>query len=309
MNQHNTYTIDEKSEWMIPISEGKEIRAVVINGKHSGKTLVVTAGVHGGEYVGIQAVLELIQEINPEELSGRIIFVPLVNEDGFYEGAKQIVPEDSENLNRCFPGNEKGSITFRMANAIEKFLYKEADFLMDLHGGDVNESMAPLVFFPVGAGKKIEEETRRATEFLCIDYRVPSYAKNGLYSYATQCGIPAFLVERGGAGIWSKSEVNACKKNVYEMMDYLGIRPTEKTKNPPIEIEQACYEEAEEKGFWYCEKKAGERIKKGEILGKLVDDKGEFIKQYEAQFDGVVLYFTHALGVKKGDPLIAYGKI
>lgn len=309
MNLHSSNNIKSKREVRIPIPKGGELQSILVEGKEKGKTLVVTTGVHGCEYVGIQAVRELIDEISPEEMKGRVIFLPLVNESGFYEGAKQIVPEDGKNLNQSFPGSENGSISERIAYAIQTSVYKEADFLIDLHGGDVNESMIPLVFFPVGAKKELEEETRRATKNLSVSYRVQSYAKNGLYSYAAQCNIPALLIERGGEGKWNQEEVLSCKQNVYEIMDYLGIYSTKKNEKEPIEIATMCYEEAEEKGFWYCYKKEGDSITKGELLGQLVDCNGVIQKQYTAQFDGVVLYFTHALGVKKGDPVIAYGKI
>lgn len=308
MNLHNLSRPGEKKEIMIPVPKADGIPAFFVRGINQGKLLVVTAGVHGCEYVGIQAVRELIQEICTQELSGSILFIPLVNAEGFYEGAKQIVPEDGENLNRCFPGSEKGSISSRMAYTLEEFLVDSADFLLDLHGGDVNESMTPLVFFPVGAGEEIERKTRAATDFLSVDYRVQSRADNGLYSYAAQCKVPALLVERGGGGTWDTGEVLACKRNVYEILDYLGIRPMEEKAVPPREIAEVRYEEAGTRGFWYCYKTPGSVVKEGEVLGELTDVYGNTIKRYQAEYDGVILYLTHALGVKPGDPLIAYGR-
>ena len=85
----------------------------------------------------------------------------------------------------------------------------EADFLLDLHGGDWNEELAPLVFFPCGAGQTVEQETRRAAQALSVSMRVCSTARNGLYSWAAQKGIPALLLERGGNGRWTPEEVDA----------------------------------------------------------------------------------------------------
>lgn len=311
MNLHNLYATNPigKQEITIPITNEKELKGVWIEGAQIGKTLVVTTGVHGCEYVGIQAVRELIQEISTNQLRGNIFLIPLVNESGFYQGAKQIVPEDGKNLNRCFPGKEDGTLSEQIAFAIERICYKKADFLVDLHGGDVNETMTPLVFFPVAAGKEMEEITREATSYLSLSYRIQSRAKNGLYSYATQCNIPAILIERGGAGKWSKQEVEQCKQNIYELMSYLEILPKEEPIKNAIELDSVCYEETEQQGLWYCYKEAGQRVKKGELLGELLSYDGTLHKKYEAKFDGVVLYFTHALGVNKGDALIAYGKL
>lgn len=77
----------------------------VICGCRPGKTLVVTAGVHGCEYVGIETLNQLKKELNPAALSGRVILLPLVNPEGFYHGSKQTIPADGQNLNRMFPAN------------------------------------------------------------------------------------------------------------------------------------------------------------------------------------------------------------
>lgn len=296
----------EQKHFLIPVPDADAIEAVIVQGAFPGKTLVVTAGVHGCEYVGIQAVQEILQELRPQELFGRVLLVPLVNAAGFYAGT-DLVPADRNNLNRCFPGSARGGVTQRMAYALEQVLYKEADFLLDLHGGGSGESMTPLVFFPVGAGKKIEREARRAASCLSLSYRVPSVAKNGLYSYAAQQQIPSLLVERGGGGTWHSDEVAACKQNIYELMGFLGIGPASPITSPSVELEQVCYEEAPEDGFWYCYKTPDSPCRRGELLGKLVDRYGKTI-DYRANFDGVVLYFTHSLGVQKGGALIAYGK-
>lgn len=308
--------LGEKKEYEIPIADKKGLRVVVFQGKTEGKTLVVTTGVHGCEYVGVEAVKQVMEELEPKQLNGQVIFLPLINEEGFYQGVKRIVPEDGLNLNNSFAGEENGTYTKRLAYAIERHIYKEADLLIDLHGGDVNETMTPLVFFPVAAGEVVEKEVRKALKELSITYCVQSYAKNGLYSYATQCGVPAILIERGGGGRWSSEEVDACKQNIYEMLAYLNIMPLSKERQairenhePSKEIVEACYEEAKEDGFFYCTKKPYETVKEGELLGEVQDKKGKVLQQCVATYDGVVLYYTHALGVKKGDALIAYGKV
>ena len=108
-----------KYPFSIDVEGAKPIEAVLVVGKTEGKTLVVTAGVHGDEYVAIQAVRELLNELQPQKLRGQIILVPIINKEGFYEGT-YLVPEDGENLNRCFPGSKKKSVTWRMAHALER---------------------------------------------------------------------------------------------------------------------------------------------------------------------------------------------
>ena len=295
----------------LPVTSPYPVEMTVICGSRHGKTLVVTAGVHGCEYVGIETLNRLKRELEPAALSGRVILLPLVNPEGFYQGSKQTIPADGKNLNRMFPGKPDGTFSSQLARALEETLYPEADFLMDLHGGDVNEALTPLIFFPTSVPESLSAAASAAAESLSVPYRVASTSQNGLYSWAAQCGIPALLVERGERGLWSEKEVAACRENVYELMRHLGILNAASVSPclQQAEIRRAFYEEAPADGFWYpAVSAAGQKLKQGALLGTLKDSYGNEIARYTAPFDGVVLYYTLSLGVKSRDPLIAYGK-
>lgn len=296
----------------LPVTSPYPVEMTVICGCRPGKTLVVTAGVHGCEYVGIETLNRLKRELEPAALSGRMILLPLINPEGFYQGSKQTIPADGKNLNRMFPGKPDGTFSSQLARVLEETLYPEADFLMDLHGGDVNEALTPLIFFPTAVPESLSAAASAAAESLSVPYRVASTAKNGLYSWAAQCGIPALLVERGERGLWSEKEVAACRENVYELMRHLGILNAASVSPclQQAEIRRAVYEEAPADGFWYpAVSAAGQKLKQGALLGALKDSYGNEIARYTAPFDGVVLYYTLSLGVRSGDPLIAYGKL
>ena len=302
----------EKQTLLLPVTSPYPVEMTVICGSRPGKTLVVTAGVHGCEYVGIETLNQLKKELNPAALSGRVILLPLVNPEGFYQGSKQTIPADGKNLNRMFPGKPDGTFSSRLARVLEETLYPEADFLMDLHGGDVNEALTPLVFFPASVPESLSAAASAAAESLSVPYRVASTSQNGLYSWAAQCGIPALLVERGERGLWSEEEVSACRENVYELMRHLGIlnAASGSISFQQAEIRRAVYEEAPADGFWYpAVSAAGQKLKQGALLGTLKDSYGNEIARYTAPFDGVVLYYTLSLGIKSRDPLIAYGKL
>lgn len=295
-----------KSE--LKITDTYSIPMYVICGKETGKTLVITAGVHGCEYVGIQTARKLWRDLNCEEMKGQVIILPLINKDGFYEETKRLVPGDGQNLNNVFPGDNKGTISKKISYIIEKEIYYQSDFIIDLHGGDYNEKMSSLVFFPVAAKEDVNLQAREAAKHLMVPYRVQSRAKDGLYSYATQCGIPALLLEVGGEGKWQEKEVSYCEKCVYQLMSYLNIIDFEVEFTEQKEICQIVYDIAWDNGFWYPMIEIGQQVSKGEVLGELRNLEDEILKQYVAQFDGEILYYTCALGVKKGDSLIAYGR-
>ena len=93
----------EKKHIKIPVLQAEAMEGICICGKNQGKTLVITAGVHGCEYVGIEAAKRMAEFLAPMELAGNVILIPLVNRCGFFDGRKQVVPEDEKNLNKGFP--------------------------------------------------------------------------------------------------------------------------------------------------------------------------------------------------------------
>lgn len=298
----------ERKKLPLPVPGSLPLEAVCLCGASPGRTLAVTAGVHGCEYVGIQALRTLEKILDPAALAGNVVLVPLVNPSGFYAGARQVVPEDGVNLNRVFPGNPEGSLTFRLAFALEQALYPIADLLADLHGGDCNEALCPLVFFPVTGAQAVNRASLEAAKSLTVPYRIRSTAQNGLYSWAVQKGVPALLLERGGQGVWSEQEVVACCEDIYSLLRHLEILPGGNPQREQVEIVQAVYEEAAASGFWYPAVGVDRSVRMGAVLGYLEDMQGRVVQQVRAEFDGVVLYHTTALGVRAKDPLIAYGR-
>lgn len=80
----------EKRQVKLPVPGGAPLEAWLLCGAHPGKTLVVTAGVHGCEYVGILALQKLVETLDCATLFGQVILLPLVNSKGFFAGVKQL---------------------------------------------------------------------------------------------------------------------------------------------------------------------------------------------------------------------------
>ena len=296
-------------KWVqIPVPGTHPLECICLCGKNPGQTLVVTAGVHGCEYVGVQALRALAQELDPSTMTGNVILLPLANPYGFYAGAKRVVPEDGVNLNSAFPGDKDGTLGRRLAFALEDSLYPAADFLADLHSGDCNESLHPLVFIPIAGEQTVNSAALEAAKVLSVDYRVRSTARNGLYSRAAQLGIPSLLLERGCRAAWSETELRAELEDLYRLMAHLGMLEESAVRTTQREIRQAVYEEAPCRGFWYPQVQTGAQLSVGQCLGFLTDAEGRMLCEYRAAFDGIVLYHTVILGVQEGDPLIAYGR-
>lgn len=302
-----------KTRAMLPTGDGEGLPVWVVEGSRPGPTLVLTAGVHGNEYVGIVALRRLFDGVDPEALAGRLVLLPVVNEEGFHAGAKRVVPSDGKNLNAIFPvaapgGDVCHSAAERIAWAIQTEVYPEADFLLDLHGGEVNEAMCPLVFFPVDAGPEVEAATRAAAACLEVGFRVRSHATDGLYSNAAQQGILAMLLEVGGLGQWDEELVALELRSLGNLMAHLGMGGSATTNDAQVEVPRTSYVCASARGLWLPAATRGMRVAAGEVLGVLESLEGELLDTVFAEFDGTVLYNTVALGVCAGDHLVAFGE-
>ena len=124
-------------------SSNVAIPIMIVNGAKEGAKLALTAGVHGCEYSGIEAVIRIFNLFDPKELRGAIIAVPAVNTLAFQSRTPYVCPVDGVNLNRVFPGDPDGSISYKIAHALFQNVVKKADFLIDLHGPDLPEELPP----------------------------------------------------------------------------------------------------------------------------------------------------------------------
>lgn len=298
---------------MLNIGKGEfKLPVTVIKGEHPGKTMLITAGIHAGEYVGIQAAIELAKELKPERVHGTVIIVKVIYKELFENRVGSISREDGKNLNREFPGDEEGTVTSRLAAAIVKELHFVADYCIDLHSGDDFEQLTPYVYYAGVASDEVVSCSRNMAKQVDVPYMVRStVGTGGAYNFAANCGIPSILLERGQMGSWSMEEVESDKRDVINIMNYLGIYDKQRSYRHyyPLDVTEIQYQAAAYTGMWYPTKKPGDLIRAGEILGVVRDYDGHILESSIAECDGVILYQTGSLQVIESGPMIAYGKI
>ena len=122
--------------------------ATLIRGRENGKSILITTGMHSGEYPGIPATLTAAERIDPEKVSGRIMMIHCLNPSGFRERTDNYVPEDGKNMNRIFPSDNTGTPADRIVSFVSKELLPETDFVLDLHSGGQSERLTDHLYFP-----------------------------------------------------------------------------------------------------------------------------------------------------------------
>ena len=284
----------------------------IICGKLPGKTMLITGGVHSGEYVGIQACVELGAELQPEKTVGTIVILKVLNRPAFENRAGSLGLSDGKNLNRVFPGNPNGTEMERLAWAITKEVYPKVDYYIDLHSGDDFEALTPYVYYAGKAAQEVTEVSRKMAEQVDVPYMVRSMVSSGgAYNYAASKGIASILLERGGMGAWTFEEVNSDKRDVRNILSSLGMYQIRRDVRNyvPMEVTDVCYQAASEDGLWYPAAKPGDMVAEGALLGTIRDYNGKLRETCRAEYTGVVLYQTGSLQVTEGGPVVAYGRI
>ena len=300
----------EKASGFAPVYQAEaNFPITIINGKNEGKTVVITAGIHGGEYPCLETAMELAQELDPLDISGQIIIIHPVNWEGFINRRAYVNPVDGKNINRLFPGNKNGTVSDKIAYTITTEYSDKADFYMDLHGGDICETLPPYVYYPGIGSANVIETSKKAASILNADFIVKSSATTGAYNSAGIRGIPSLLIECGGKGIWDNQTVAFYKNNVINILRLLGVIPGKVTipEKQPYEITNAEYIDASNTGCWYPLVKLKDKVYKGQKIGIIKDVFGNIIEEIYANYDSIILFLTVSLAIKAGDPIITYG--
>ena len=301
----------EKVQALVKVYDTETVMPItIINGRLEGKNILITAGVHGGEYPGIVATMRAAGEINPEDVKGSITIIHPVNTQSFEKRTSEVIPEDGKNLNAIFPGKKDGTLGDKIAHFIGS-IQEGKDFHLDLHSGDLHEHAMPFTYFPGSCDENITEIAREAASSMDLQYMVKSGSTKGAYSSGAINGVPGLLMERSGRGLWTEEEAADYKKDIYSLLNHFDVVKTEqaKDKKVPTEITEATYLVSSNSGCWFPKVVAGEHFKEGQYLGYITDYFGNKLEEHYAKYNGVVLYMTRSLSVPDNCPLVAYGKI
>ena len=237
------YSRDD-SAWgsvMIPIS--------VISGGQ-GPTALLTGGNHGDEYEGPIALQELAATLDPAQLSGRVIIVPMMNLPAFAAG-RRCSPIDGGNMNRSFPGRHDGSVTQKIAHYIASQLVPLADIVLDYHSGGRTLDFLPFAAAHILPDKQQEAACMAAMEAFNAPYsmRMLEIDNVGMFDTEVETQGKIFVTtELGGGGTSTAASVAIARKGARNLLIHAAI-----LDGAPQYAPSAMLDMPDERCFVFCE--------------------------------------------------------
>jgi uncharacterized protein len=289
---------------------GITLPAFEANGK-DGPKLTLIAGVHGGEYSSIAAVIRFMRGLDTNELTGSITAVPVVSMTSFQERSPFVVPQDGKNLNRQFPGDPGGSYSQILAHALFEKLIRPADYVIDLHGGDMTEALEP---FAIYEQSPVQDTARDLAVAIGLPYVICTEREEGpvggtTTKAAADAGIPAVISEIGGRGILEEDAVAWHVEGVTNGLRHLGMLPGDPTppRRPISTVGQFIWMRSEREGWWQPEHEVGAAVDAGQRIGVVTDLYGDVLEEIVAPQAGVLLFVTSSPAMPANGLLLGLG--
>ncbi|MEK6374775.1 MAG: succinylglutamate desuccinylase/aspartoacylase family protein [Acidobacteriota bacterium] len=311
----------QKTSGTIEVPAGSDaalsIPVVVVNGAKPGPVLALVSGAHGTEYASIIALEKVIARLDPAALSGTVIIVPLVNVRSFEQKIAHVNPVDNKSMNRFYPGRMDGTQTERASYLITKQVVERCDHLIDLHGGDIDESLRPYSYWTVSGNAQQDAISKEMVLAFGLDHIIISTerpkdpaASRYLENTATTRGKPSITVEAGHAGTVETDDVEALANGCFNVMRFLKMLPGAVTPVAnPVWIEKVESVTSDQTGIFYPLVKRGTTVAQGMKIGYLTDYVGKTILEVRAPAAGIVTFIRAVPSMTKGETIAVIGVV
>ena len=300
------------------VDEATNIPVIVVNGAKPGPVLALVAGAHGTEYASILALQKLAQAADPAELSATWIIVPLINVQSFLRKVPHVNPVDGKGMNRLFPGKADGTQSERASWAIAKQVVEKCDYLIDLHGGDLDENLRRYAYLATTGNTATDTAARAMVlafgldHIIMQDFRAP-VAPGGavtLTRFTAGLGKPAIAAEAGHAGVSDAADVDALIQGCWNVARQLkmlsgAVAPMQ----TPVWLARVSTVSSEVDGVFYPLVAPEAYVAQGMKIGYVTDYFGKTIWEATSPIAGVVLYIGAVPSMKKGNTVANIGEI
>ena len=247
--------------------------ATIANGE--GPTVLVTGGNHGDEYEGQVAALRLIREVDPEQVRGRIVVIPVISTQA--SKANTRMWPSGANFNRSFPGRPDGQPNEQLADYFTRVLFPLADVVVDMHSGGRTAWFIPCSHMHVVDDRAQRKAMLEGMQAWNSDFHFLYIDINGtglLPVEAESQGKVVITTELGGGGRVPAPVHELAWSGLTNVLRHVGVLEGEVVRREtPATIldgrDPANYVIAEEDGIWEGMLEPGAGVRAGDPVGRL----------------------------------------
>ena len=285
----------------VPTSADLTMPVHVIRGKKPGPSLFVSAAIHGDEINGVEVVNRLLRMKALDKLRGTLIAVPIVNVFGFI-GYSRYLP-DRRDLNRSFPGSERGSLAARVASLFMEEIVANSTHGIDLHTGALHRTNLPQLRITAGDERALE----MAKQFGALVVIQSATRDGSLRAAAAERSVPLLVYEGGEALRFDEWAIRAGLRGVVSTMHHLEMLPTRRKEGrdlrEPVVAMTTRWVRAPLGGILRSKASLGTRVDAGGMLGTIGDPFGTEPVPVISPGDAIVIGRTQLPVVNEGDAL------
>ncbi len=279
----------------------------ILRGRQSGPTLLVNAAIHGDEINGVEIIRRLLAMPIMKRLRGTVLAVPVVNVFGFIAHTRYL--PDRRDLNRCFPGFDKGSLGSRLANLFLDEIFAKASHCIDLHTGARHRANLPQI----RTDMNISENQTMAKAFgvpVILDSNTPP--DGTLRKVAMDRGTPLIVYEGGEALRFDELSIRAGVRGVMSVMRFLKMLPAVKPgklHRESVIARSSRWMRAPQSGIMRAAKSLGTQVEQGEPLAWVSDPFGEQESPVPSRISGIIIGKTNLPLVNEGEALFHVAEV
>ena len=273
----------------------------VVRGRHEGPGLFVSGAIHGDELNGVEIVRRLLERPLLKNLRGTLIAIPIVNVYGVIHYSRYL--PDRRDLNRSFPGSERGSLAARLADLFMAEIVENCTHGVDLHTAAIHRSNLPQI-----RGNLDDPETCELAKLFGVPVLINAQVRDGsLRQAAADQGIPTLWYEGGEALRFDEFAIRPGVQGVINVMRGLGMLPKVRSRRArgtePFVARSSCWVRAPESGIFRTRARLGEHVRCGQLIGLVADPFGEAETEVESSVSGIVIGATRLPLVHEGEAL------
>jgi predicted deacylase len=274
----------------------------IVEGKEPGPTLAVISGIHATEFVSQDGVMQFWQDLDPEEIAGRVLVVLGADVQAMYAHHMWTNPVDGKGLGKVFPGKKDGTLAEVIAYTLWEEVITKADAVIDCHGGEYSENMEPYVITNIKGDPDLDKRTVDLAMALgvpfveVVDVATSWWGRGNLRGETCLSGRPAMVMEIGERGERNPRYIAAVYQALQNALMHLSMKAGEPVQwaGQPVRFTQGLILRAKSEGLWEPAVVVGQWIGKDAVFGRVRDFDGTLVEEIRAPAAGVVLTVVNA---------------